>query len=89
MNAAAEPRYVTLDWRGRELRIEYAWVGAMSSHEPIVVFLHEGLGSISMWRDFPQRFCEAHGLRGLVFSRYGYGRSTPKPPDERLSLIHI
>ena len=83
MNAAAEPRYVTLDWRGRELRIEYAWVGAMSSHEPIVVFLHEGLGSISMWRDFPQRFCEAHGLRGLVFSRYGYGRSTPKPPGER------
>jgi pimeloyl-ACP methyl ester carboxylesterase len=38
-----------------------------------------------MWKDFPARMCEAHGLRGLVFSRYGYGRSTPKPSDERWS----
>jgi pimeloyl-ACP methyl ester carboxylesterase len=47
------------------------------------VFLHEGLGSISMWRGFPRAFCERHGLAGFVFSRYGYGRSTPKPRDER------
>ena len=36
-----------------------------------------------MWRDFPRAFCEAHGLAGFVFSRYGYGRSTAKPSDER------
>jgi pimeloyl-ACP methyl ester carboxylesterase len=41
-----------------------------------VVFLHEGLGSISMWRDFPQRICVATGLRGLVYSRHGYGKSS-------------
>lgn len=37
---------------------------------------HEGLGSISMWRDFPQRVADATGCEAVVFSRYGYGRST-------------
>ena len=49
---------------------------------PVVVFLHEGLGSVSMWRQFPHAFCTAHHLRGFVFSRYGYGLSTPRPADE-------
>ena len=39
------------------------------------MFLHEGLGSIGLWKDFPQRLCDALDLRGLVYSRYGYGRS--------------
>jgi len=74
-----------LAWRERPLDLEYEWVGDPASPIPVVVFLHEGLGSVAMWKDFPARFCAAHGLRGLVFSRYGYGRSTPKPPDERWS----
>ena len=72
-----------IEWRERQLTLEYAWVGAATSIHPTVVFLHEGLGSVAMWKDFPQRFCEAHGLRGLVFSRYGYGNSTPRPADEQ------
>ena len=75
-------RFAQLDWRGRPLRLEYRWVGDAAAMRPPVVFLHEGLGSIAMWKDFPERFCAENGLRGLVFSRYGYGRSTPKPPDE-------
>lgn len=75
-------QFAQLDWRGRPLRLEYRWVGAAASATPPLVFLHEGLGSIAMWRDFPERLCGEHGLRGLVFSRYGYGHSTPKPPDE-------
>jgi pimeloyl-ACP methyl ester carboxylesterase len=67
----------------RELRLEYEWVGADRTTADVVVFLHEGLGSISMWRDFPRTFCERHGLAGFVFSRYGYGGSTAKPPGER------
>ncbi len=82
---AQRNQFVEIAWRGRTLRIETAWVGAASSAHPPVVFLHEGLGSVSMWKDFPARMCEAHRLRGLVFSRYGYGRSTPKPLDERWS----
>ena len=80
---AGDVRFVELRWRGRPLAIEHQWVGDAASPLPVVVFLHEGLGSLAMWKDFPARLCERHGLRGLVFSRYGYGRSTPKPPDER------
>jgi pimeloyl-ACP methyl ester carboxylesterase len=83
---AAAPRFVELDWNGRPLRLETARVGApRGTGAPEVVFLHEGLGSISMWRDFPREFCERHGFAGFVFSRYGYGQSTPKPADERWS----
>lgn len=39
------------------------------------MFLHEGLGSVAMWRDFPRRLVDAVGLPGLVYSRYGYGQS--------------
>jgi pimeloyl-ACP methyl ester carboxylesterase len=45
------------------------------------VFLHEGLGSRSMWRDFPRRLCETVPCRGLVYSRPGYGQSSG--PTER------
>jgi pimeloyl-ACP methyl ester carboxylesterase len=42
---------------------------------PAIVLLHEGLGSISLWRDFPQRLSERTGRTVLAYSRYGYGRS--------------
>lgn len=70
---------------GRMLSLEYQWVGSTDPERPVIVFLHEGLGSIAMWKDFPQRFCDEHGLRGLVYSRYGYGNSTPRPADEHWS----
>jgi len=67
----------------RPLTIEYQWIDAQAADAPLLVFLHEGLGSISMWRDFPRRLCEAGGFRGLVYSRPGYGLSSPRPLDER------
>lgn len=73
-------RFVDIDWRGRTVRIEHAFVGEETG--PLLVFLHEGLGSLSMWRDFPQKLCTAAGVRGLVYSRPGYGRSTPRAPEE-------
>jgi pimeloyl-ACP methyl ester carboxylesterase len=81
--------YVDIDWQGRPLRLEYQWVGASESAHPVVVFLHEGLGSIAMWKDFPQQFCERNGFTGLVFSRYGYGNSTPRPADERWTVAFM
>jgi pimeloyl-ACP methyl ester carboxylesterase len=44
-----------------------------------VVFLHEGLGSVAMWRDWPGQVCAATARPGLVYSRRGYGRSAPVP----------
>jgi pimeloyl-ACP methyl ester carboxylesterase len=55
---------------GRSLA--YEWIGEGAS---TLVFLHEGLGSIRQWRDFPARLCAAAGCRGLVYDRYGYGQS--------------
>jgi len=75
--------FVELDWRGDRVRIEHEWLDADRPDAPLLIFLHEGLGSRSMWRDFPQRLCTASGCRGLVYSRPGYGRSTPRSPDER------
>jgi len=65
------------------LRIEYRWVNDAAANAPIAVFLHEGLGSIAMWRDWPQSVCERLGMRGLVYSRPGYGLSTPRGHDEK------
>ncbi len=76
--------FAQVDWRGRRVSIEHEWVGEGSG--PLVVFLHEGLGSLAMWRDFPARLCAATGTRGLVYSRPGYGRSTPREPQEAWDL---
>lgn len=67
----------------RRLRLEYAWIAAARADAPLLVFLHEGLGSLSMWKDYPAALCAATGMRGLVYSRPGYGRSTPRAPEER------
>ena len=58
---------------GRSLA--YEWVGEDSGGKPTLVFLHEGLGSIRQWRDFPAEVAAASGCRGLVYDRYGYGQS--------------
>lgn len=63
------------------LRIEYRWVNEAAADAPIALFLHEGLGSVAMWRDWPQALCERLGMRGLVYSRPGYGQSTPRAHD--------
>lgn len=79
----SETRFAAIRHRGRTLSIEHVLIAAPSEHAPLLVFLHEGLGSVSMWRDFPARLCAAAGCRGLVYSRPGYGRSTARPADER------
>jgi len=76
------PALIEVDWAGRPVTIEHARVGVADPARPLIVFLHEGLGSVSMWRDFPQRLCDAANCRGLVYSRPGYGRSTPRAADD-------
>lgn len=67
----------------QDLDLEYAWLGAGHPTVPTLVFLHEGLGSLAMWKDYPERLCAALGWRGLVFSRPGYGRSRPSAAGQR------
>ena len=78
----ASAGFVDIAWGERRVRIEHAWLNRERAEEPLLLFLHEGLGSLAMWKDFPARLCAALGWRGLVYSRPGYGRSTPRSADE-------
>jgi pimeloyl-ACP methyl ester carboxylesterase len=51
--------------------------GPAEAGQPTLVFLHEGLGSVRMWRDWPARLCAQIGCSGWVYSRLGYGQSDP------------
>ena len=76
-----QSEFIEINWDGRSLRLEISLIGKTGSDSPIIVFLHEGLGSISSWNDFPTRLCNALSCRGLVYSRPGYGQSTPFDQD--------
>jgi len=79
---ASPVEFVTIEWDGRAVDIEHQWVGVDVASAPLIVFLHEGLGSLAMWKDFPAGLCQAAGCRGLVYSRPGYGQSTPRAANE-------
>lgn len=54
-----------------------------------LVFLHEGLGCIEMWRDFPQSLCNATRCNGIVYDRTGYGGSSPWPSNPGVHYMEI
>lgn len=55
---------------------------------PTLVFLHEGLGCVARWRDFPRAVAAATGQAALVYSRRGYGQSEPVPLPRPLTFMH-
>mgnify|MGYP006165929865 CR=1 FL=1 len=57
-------QFCSVDWAGRLVEIEHQWIEAGPDNSPLLVFLHEGLGSVSMWRDYPQQLCAALGWQG-------------------------
>ncbi|MGQ3030345.1 MAG: alpha/beta fold hydrolase [Ferrovibrionaceae bacterium] len=69
--------------------IDYVWAAPPAAGRPTLVFLHEGLGSISLWRDFPAAVGRATGCGVLVYSRYGYGNSAPCPLPRPLDYMHV
>ncbi|EEB83276.1 alpha/beta fold hydrolase [Roseobacter sp. GAI101] len=66
---------LTLTAGGKTL--EYAAWGPKPGDAPTLVLLHEGLGSVALWRDFPQALVDATGFGVLAYSRAGYGASDP------------
>ena len=80
MTASAAPKTEKRSVFG--VNLEVLRIAAPSSEQAIlglspIVFLHEGLGSVALWRDFPAQLCAATGRAGLVYSRRGYGQSDP------------
>lgn len=69
-------------------RIEYERIAIASAPRFTLVLLHEGLGSVSMWRDFPGRLARATGCEAVVWSRYGYGGSDPLAAPRTVRYMH-
>lgn len=76
---------MAVDWSGDPqaplrmdgVALEYACYGPSPDQAPTIVILHEGLGCLALWRDFPQRVAERTGMGVFVYSRRGYGKSDP------------
>lgn len=74
-----------LDWSAQPqsplvvdgIGLEYACHGTAPDQTPTIVMLHEGLGCVTLWRDFPRQVAKATGMGVFVYSRQGYGRSDP------------
>ena len=69
-------------------RLEYVDIPAHQVQRPPLVFLHEGLGSVSTWRDFPANVARATGCRTIVYSRYGFGRSSRRRAPYTPGFMH-
>jgi pimeloyl-ACP methyl ester carboxylesterase len=70
------------------MRLEYRMIGPRPDSAPIIVMLHEGLGCVGLWGDFPDRLATATGTGVFVYSRAGYGRSSPVDLPRPLSFMH-
>lgn len=70
-----------------DLQIHYVTLEGEEGR-PWLIFLHEGLGSIAQWKDFPERLCERTGCPGLVYDRQGYGGSSPLTESRTIHYLH-
>jgi pimeloyl-ACP methyl ester carboxylesterase len=69
-------------------RLDYVRIDVGGRDRPTLVLLHEGLGSIAMWRDFPERLAHATASRVVVYSRHGYGNSDPLTTPRTPRYMH-
>src|SRR5262245_46298787 len=69
-------------------RLEYKMIGPRPGEAATFVLLHEGLGSVGLWGDFPMRLADATGLGVFAYSRPGYGGSSPSALPRRVTFMH-
>jgi pimeloyl-ACP methyl ester carboxylesterase len=69
-------------------RLEYRFIGPQPGDAPTLILLHEGLGCVGMWGDFPDKLQKATGCGAFVTSREGYGQSSPAKLPRPLSFMH-
>ena len=80
------PRPHNLEISGQHL--EGAWWGPSPAEAPTLVLLHEGLGCVGLWGDFPAKLAERTGCGIFAYSRAGYGKSSSIPLPRPLSYMH-
>src|SRR5947209_9342 len=69
--------------------LDYRMIGPAPGQAPTIVMLHEGLGSAGLWGDFPDQLQAATGAGVFVYSRAGYGASTPVKLPRPLDYMHV
>src|SRR4051812_10016178 len=69
--------------------LEYRMIGPEPDQAPTIIMLHEGLGSVGLWGDFPERVQAATGYGVYLYSRAGYGASSPVPLPRPLDYMHV
>lgn len=69
-------------------QLEYRFLGPQPHEAPTLVLLHEGLGCVGLWGEFPDHLAAATGCGVFVYSRAGYGASSPVPLPRPLSYMH-
>jgi pimeloyl-ACP methyl ester carboxylesterase len=74
--------------RGGDVEVRVIEASAGRRNDPALVLLHEGLGSISLWRDFPARLAAGTGRTVVVWSRHGYGRSRGIAGPRAVDYMH-
>jgi pimeloyl-ACP methyl ester carboxylesterase len=70
------------------MRLEYRMIGPRPNAAPTIVMLHEGLGSVGLWGAFPEKIAAATAAGVFVYSRAGYGQSSPGPLPRATSFMH-
>ena len=78
----------SIDINGVRLEVKNIAASPANAERAALVFLHEGLGSIAMWRDWPEQLCAATGRAGWVYSRRGYGQSDSIPDVRGAGRLH-
>lgn len=72
-NASSRIEFITIFNVSHRIQL----IGRQALDSPVLIFLHEGLGCIEFWRDFPEAICEKANCAGMVYDRRGYGLSDP------------
>jgi pimeloyl-ACP methyl ester carboxylesterase len=70
------------------MRLEYRMIGPRPDAAPTIVMLHEGLGSVDLWGSFPEQLAAATGAGVFIYSRAGYGKSSPAQLPRTISFMH-
>jgi pimeloyl-ACP methyl ester carboxylesterase len=84
MTSLQDEGFIELDGQ----RLEYRMIGPRPHEAPTLVMLHEGLGCVGMWNDFPKHLAAATGAGVFAYSRAGYGQSSPVKLPRPLTYMH-
>ncbi|MDR0802787.1 hypothetical protein [Fluviicola sp.] len=72
----------------KKINVQWINAGSLNGSRPVLVFLHEALGSIIQWKSFPQDLCVSLNLPGLVIERSGHGKSSVLSGERDYTYLH-